>query len=137
VDVFKPNETEAAAVADLLGSPVSTDEEALSRIRTAVRPGGVVILTRGEAGALFQENREGARVEYVAAPKVPFRDATGAGDAFTAAYIFNRYVMRGSVSQAVLYGVYGGSFAVQHEGACDTLLTLDVLLAASISEGIS
>lgn len=124
VDVFLPNETEAAAI-----SGCEDIQEAAELLCKRLRkPNGIAIVTNGEHGCIVaRQAEEGVVVTRVPAPKVEtFVDATGAGDAFNAAFL-HAWVQGASPEDAARQGVKGGCVAVAHSGACDTLLTRELL----------
>mmetsp|Transcript_14132 Transcript_14132/g.26163 ORF Transcript_14132/g.26163 Transcript_14132/m.26163 type:complete len:207 (+) Transcript_14132:529-1149(+) len=122
VDVFLPNEVEATGI-----SGEEDLEKAALWLASKVRPGGAVVLTIGEKGALCAEHGVDGAPWHLDAPKVTMVDSTGAGDAFNAAFLFEWVVQGASLKEAIQHGIRGGSTAVQHEGACDTLLTSELL----------
>jgi ribokinase len=81
-DYVTPNESEAAALADL---PVeSVDEARAAADRLLARGARCAVLTLGERGALYHD---GTRSELVPAFPIPkVLDTTGAGDAFTGGF---------------------------------------------------
>ena len=103
-EILFPNEDEAAA---LVGT--NKPETQCERL-AALYP--LVVLKRGASGCLAAE---GARRWRVAAPKVEAVDATGAGDAFVAAFLAAR--LRGEeILMALERAVAAGSEAVQRVG---------------------
>ncbi len=121
VDVFLPNEEEARGL-----SRQSEDSRAVSWLVKRVRPSGVVVLTCGPKGAVYQSTTDDAP-QLLKAPKVDFKDSTGAGDAFNAAFLYAFVFEQKPLNKCVVYGLLGGSLAVMYEGACDTPLTTELL----------
>ncbi|GBG24206.1 Adenosine kinase [Hondaea fermentalgiana] len=123
VDVFLPNETEACAIADTKDIREAAQNLCL-RLRS---PGGAAIVTNGAEGCLVAEktmgNETNVQVHTVPGARVSsIVDATGAGDAFNAAFL-HAWISGASLTEAASKGVLGGTVAILHEGACDTLLT--------------
>jgi fructokinase len=91
----------------------------------------VVLITEGAAGATASTQAGTIRVP---APDVPLVDATGAGDAFDAAFlhfVLSRADPFGSdIEEGLRAAVYAGALAVQMAGAMESLPTLDELAAA-------
>ena len=72
-----------------------------------------VVVRRGGAGALGVAGEE--RVEVAAAPAGPLVDCVGAGDAFTAGYLFER-LRDGSFEAAMQTGAWAAGHVVAHAG---------------------
>ncbi|GGU20739.1 carbohydrate kinase family protein [Streptomyces lavendofoliae] len=100
-DVFLPNAGEAALLTGLVGP-----EEAAAALS---RRFPLVAVTTGAAGALVAE--AGRVVARVAAPAVRAVDSTGAGDAFTGAFLAARLSGAGPVAAAEA-GCRAGAVAV-------------------------
>ncbi len=77
VDVFLPNDAEAAALTN--GAPPETAARILARLSR-----GTVVVKIGKDGALA--SRSGASTVHVPAPEVSVQDTTGAGDSFDAGF---------------------------------------------------
>jgi ribokinase len=99
-------------------------EATLSLVRGA-RPKGIIILTLGEDGALviFPDRREPTHLPGLAAHVI---DTTGAGDAFTGAFLSVWLNTRDAV-KAVRYGNAAGAFTVSVEGTQNSLPTAGLL----------
>ncbi|WP_158802434.1 PfkB family carbohydrate kinase [Acidisoma sp. L85] len=99
-------------------------EATLSLVRGA-RPKGIMILTLGEDGALviFPDRREPTHVPGLVAHVI---DTTGAGDAFTGAFLSVWLNTRDAV-QAARYGNAAGAFAVSVEGTQNSVPTAGLL----------
>lgn len=93
--VLLPNEDEALLLAGLTGSPGSTGAGGVARAAAELsRRVPLVVVTRGAAGALIAEN--GRVTAEVAAESAEAVDSTGAGDAFTGAFLAARLAGAGS-----------------------------------------
>ena len=113
-DVLIANELEAAMLA---GQPANTDPAQLglmllARVRLAV------VITLGEQGAaLFQKNAEPL---YCPALPVVVTDSTGAGDAFTGAFVTS-WAAADEPRTALLRGICAGSLACTNRGVVPAL----------------
>jgi ribokinase len=81
IDTVIVNESEAAALASMLGWPAEAG--AFAAAAAAAIDGLEVVVTRGAAGAISTRRRDQV---HVAAPRVEVIDTTGAGDAFAGAF---------------------------------------------------
>lgn len=119
VDVLLPNEGELAALA---GLPASTDEEA-ARAAAALRArgAGVVVVKRGERGALVVDER-GART--VPRPRVDVVDTTGAGDCFDGAFTVALVEGR-PLDEAARFATHAAALACTRLGAQSAQPTRD------------
>ena len=81
IDTLIVNESEAAALASMLGWPVEAG--AFAAAAAAEIDGLEVVVTRGAAGAISVRGHDQI---HVAAPRVDVIDTTGAGDAFVGAF---------------------------------------------------
>lgn len=118
-DYITPNETEAEA---LTGMSVATVDEARKAAEFLIEKGvGTVLITLGEAGALFH-NREESRL--VSAAKVEnVLDTTGAGDAFNGC--FAAALARGnSPMKAVEFANTGAGISVTRAGTAPSMASL-------------
>lgn len=112
VDYVVASETEAAV---LTGVKSSQTGKLLDNLRK--RTDAVVVLTRGERGAIVDEH--GNRQEYPA-PAVQVVDTTGADDAFAASLAVE--IARGtSLAQAVTAANYAAAYSIQRSGAIPSL----------------
>jgi ribokinase len=102
----------------------ATVEATLSLVRSA-RPKGIMILTLGEDGALviFPDRREPIHVPGLAAHVI---DTTGAGDAFTGAFLSVWLNTRDAI-KAARYGNAAGAFTVSVEGTQNSIPTARLL----------
>jgi sugar/nucleoside kinase (ribokinase family) len=114
VDVFMPNEREAAGV----GAPV-TPEAALEELCVRMRPGALALVKVGERGVLAGRAGSAERWAVPSAP-VSVVDTTGAGDAFNAGFLF-AYVRGAAVDACLRAGTAGGALAVQRLGGCESV----------------
>jgi ribokinase len=122
-DVLTPNETELAELARQVGLQ-GEDVEALA-VGLVDHGVGDVVVTLGERGALWA-SVSGVR-EFPAYP-VEAIDSTGAGDAFTAAFV--AALARGeSMESAIDEGCRAGAFCVMATGVVDGLARPDELAA--------
>ena len=122
-DILIVNEVEAA---DLSGVPDVGPESAGRAAEDLSRLGPpVVIITLGADGAYI---RSQGLAELVPSPQVPVVDTTGAGDAFTGAFV--TWIAEGQpVEHAVRAGIAAGALAVQVSGAQASLPTREALTA--------
>lgn len=121
VDVLTPNETELRI---LLGREPDDPTDDAELARELLRQGvGVVVVTRGAAGALVVEP-SGTR--DVAAPRVAVVESTGAGDAFNAALAAS-LVGGITLTAAVERAVVAGALACTRRGVVASLPTRDEL----------
>ncbi|OKO90396.1 carbohydrate kinase family protein [Geobacillus proteiniphilus] len=116
------NEAEAKALAEDDGRSVSEAMEALVRL-------GVenVVVTRGANGVAYatKQGETGA----IAAPKVEATDATGAGDAFAAGFLYG--VLGGhTVEDACRFGMSSASLTLQTAETVHSALNEHLLQAA-------
>ncbi len=120
-DVFFPNDDEARAMTGL-----SSPEEQAAFFREA--GAGVVVITRGQHGALLQSAegrwRSGTH-------DVPFVDGTGSGDAFAAGWIYGR-TRNADPLTCLRYGSALGASCVTAMGA-----TTGVLSAVELEEFVA
>jgi len=123
VDVFLPNEVEAAAIANRMGDAgedANTElAAAADRLASTVRQ--AVIITCGKEGCIFQTRdamAAGQQPRRIAAPSgIQPVDATGAGDAFDAGFIFRWAVCGGTMEEAVCAGSCCGALCTESVGA--------------------
>ena len=78
------------------------------------RPSVRRLVVTHQGQRVFMSSREDASVAFDV-PKVPVVDPTGCGDSFLAAMAYH-LLQGGTVYDAVLRGIAGGSAAVQHQG---------------------
>ncbi|MEM8875837.1 MAG: ribokinase [Planctomycetota bacterium] len=125
VDIFIPNETEAA---ELTGMPVDTNDQAVAAARALQQRGPVtVILTLGSRGALVLEGD--AEPAFVEAKKVEAVDTTGAGDAFVGS--FSYYHAAGhSAPEAARHACHVATLSVLGHGTQTSFPTRDDVDAA-------
>ena len=121
VDVVSPNETEAAK---LTGMAVRDEEEAETAAKALVRAGAREVLMKlGEKGSMYVSGGETVRGE--AFPVTPV-DTTGAGDAFTAAWVVAR--TRGAdAREALRYANAAGAVATLTAGARSSMPTKEAV----------
>lgn len=105
VDHVTPNRSEAAALTGL--SDVAESDELVDALRAFCR--GTIVLTLGADGALVDCG--GVRETVAAVPVEHVVDTTGAGDAFSAAYVV-ALVEGASPVEAARFAVRAGAFAV-------------------------
>ncbi len=124
-DVVTPNETEAAAMVGLDGTP-----EELAGALLAMGAGSVA-LTLGASGVLVADREMVQRIPAPVVRPEDIVDTTGAGDGFNAAMCVA--LARGhGLRDACRYGVQGGSLIVQGEGIVAALdrwrgFTIDIM----------
>lgn len=121
-DVIIPNESEAEA---LTGVAVRGGDAAAAARALRARGPRAVVVTLGEGGAYILDGAGGRGVPGI---RVPVRDTTGAGDAFTGALAVA--LARGqSLDDAVAFANLGGAFCVTQPGVVPGLGTERELLA--------
>ncbi|WP_432512894.1 carbohydrate kinase family protein [Kineococcus sp. SYSU DK001] len=120
VDAFVPNEDEALAY-----TRTSDAEAALDAL---ARRTGLVVITRGAAGAIAVDAGTGERCE-IPAPRVAAVDPTGAGDCFVAAFCGGR-TAGWSLTTSVAFAVLAASLSVQRLGGSSAAPTRTELVAA-------
>ncbi|MGH8712408.1 MAG: PfkB family carbohydrate kinase [Casimicrobiaceae bacterium] len=123
------NESEAAALAPMLGSP--TEAVAFAAAAAAAIEGLEVVVTLGAAGAV---NVCGCDQIHVVPPPVSVVDTTGAGDAFAGAYAAARDAGNDRVT-AMRIAVAAGSLACTMHGAQAALpvrAAIDALLPSVV-----
>jgi ribokinase len=117
VDLFVPNETEAAA---LLGRKLDTRDAALDAAK-AIRQRGprCVLITLGNRGAVLSD-QTGER--WIAPFEVRAVDTTAAGDAFVGALavVWSQF---GSIDSAAQYAAAAGAITATRHGAQTSLPT--------------
>jgi ribokinase len=118
IDFVTPNQTEAPILLGLDPHHGLTDEQLLGKLRE--RTSATVVITRGQAGSLFDDGNGVQTASPVGAPKVI--DTTGAGDSFTAALAVAISEGR-EFRDAVQFASAAGSHAVTVEGVIDSLPT--------------
>jgi ribokinase len=118
IDFVTPNQTEAPILLGMDPHHGLTDEELLGKLRE--RTPATVVITRGQAGSLFDNGNGAQTASPIAAPKVI--DTTGAGDSFTAALAVAISEGR-EFRDAVQFASAAGSHAVTVEGVIDSLPT--------------
>lgn len=111
VDILLPNEGELATLA---GMPTRTDDDA-ARAALALRQRGVgiVVVKRGERGALLVDE-QGARP--IPTLRVDVMDTTGAGDCFDGAFAV-ALVEGQSLDAAARFATHAAALACTHLGA--------------------
>jgi len=115
IDVFFPNEVEARGIADK-----QDVEEAAKELATRLKNSSIV--TRGCEGAIVAQKGNDL-VKKIPAPVVANSvDATGAGDAFNAAFL-SRFVFDCELDDTVSFAVRAGAFATTFNGATTKLLS--------------
>jgi ribokinase len=112
-DPLVVNEHEAGYALALL-DPTATAADGIA-LATALGDAGVpsVVVTLGGAGAVVFS---GDTVDHLAAPAVPVRDTTGAGDAFVGA-LAARLAAGDDLPGAARFAVRVGAYSVQRPGA--------------------
>ncbi|KAG8466721.1 hypothetical protein KFE25_008100 [Diacronema lutheri] len=114
VDVFMPNDKEAQGVCR-----TATPDDALEALCAPgrMRPGALALVKCGARGVIA--GRAGSAERWhVDSPRVDVVDATGAGDAFNAAFL--HAFMRGEpVERCLRAGTEAGALAVQRIGGCE------------------
>ena len=111
IDVFTPNESEAA---QLIGRPVSSEAEAESAGRQLQAAGcSRVIITRGEQGCCVLD---GDQVTHLPAHRVEAVDATAAGDVFNGALATALSEGR-TLIEAARWASAAAAFSVTRRGA--------------------
>jgi ribokinase len=119
VDIFTPNEEEAALLAETSSRGVEGAREAAASLRHAgVRE---VIVTLGEHGCFVVTEHDECRI---AAPAVDVVDTVGAGDAFSGALAVALAEGR-TLIEAADWACAAGAFAVTKPGAQGALPTRD------------
>lgn len=117
LDVLVPNESETAL---LTGMPVSSHGETVAAARALLGMGvGAVVLTLGEAGAMWARADQVSRVPAFQVTPV---DTTAAGDAFTAGLAVALAEGR-SLDDAVRWANAAGALATTRLGAQPSLPT--------------
>jgi sugar/nucleoside kinase (ribokinase family) len=123
-DVFLPNEREAALISGEM-DPLEAARALVARAEAAGREPGAGPLTvavkLGADGALAVRGDEALRVP---ADQVEVVDATGAGDAFNAGFIFG-FIARRPLAECLALGVACGSLSVRAIGGVDGQATLE------------
>lgn len=132
VDIFTPNQSEAARILGLDDSHGLTPEELLTRLRAKMA--GTIVLTLGSDGCAVLGTDGPVLVPPFAPPAVV--DTTGAGDTFTAALAIALSEGQG-LTDAVRFASAAGAHAVTVAGVIDALPTRDDIeriLAAPASD---
>lgn len=107
-DFFIPNEKEAMMI---------TGEKTAERALLALAPyQKIPIIKCGAAGCIFLEN---GNIERIPPIPVKYRDATGAGDAFAAGFLYGLCHGR-SIESCLCYGNIAGGNAVSAVGCLST-----------------
>ncbi|WP_432541437.1 carbohydrate kinase family protein [Kineococcus sp. SYSU DK002] len=119
VDAFVPNEDEALAY--------TRASDAVTALDVLAQRTGLVVVTRGAAGAIAIDAGTGERCE-VAAPRVTAVDPTGAGDCFVAAFCGGR-TAGWSLTTSVAVAVLAASLSVQRLGGSSAAPTRTELTA--------
>jgi ribokinase len=113
IDILTPNETEAAALADVPTGRLTTEEAAVAARKLRARGGSTVIVKLGEQGCLLVEK---TRIVAIEAPHVQAVDTTAAGDVFNAALAVG-LSERQSVEEACRFAVQAAALSVTRLGA--------------------
>jgi sugar/nucleoside kinase (ribokinase family) len=121
IDILFANEAEITALA---GEPEFN--AAVAAVQTKVP---LLVVTRGEAGAIAVEN--GVRAEVPAEPVTKIVDTTGAGDLFAAGFLAGRVQGR-SLEQSLRIGAIAAAEVISHYGARPEA-DLKALVAAKLS----
>jgi ribokinase len=108
VDNVTPNRSEAAALTGLAAD--AAPDELVDALRALCS--GTIVLTLGADGALVDTN--GVREAVPAVPVDSVVDTTGAGDAFSAAYVV-ALVEGAAPLEAARFAARAGAFAVTRE----------------------
>lgn len=115
-DILVVNESEAAALADVMGIDPGSEAFARACIANGCR---LAVVTLGAKGCLAHD---GDKLMRVASPQVAVTDTTGAGDAFTGALA--AALDRGAATeQALREAVAAGALACTETGAQTSLPT--------------
>lgn len=114
LDLFLPNDTEAMAIAG-----EDTLELALEWMSQRVK---LAVVTIGSKGAVAVTSHGRTYQPTIPAQVV---DATGAGDAFNAGFIYG-WKVRSSVSEGLIWGCAAGTCAVGVVGASDPTALQDM-----------
>ncbi len=124
VDVFTPNESEAAA---LVGHPVDSLEQAEAAASRFLEWGvGTVALTLGARGVLFKDRSDALLIPAEAPGQVV--DTTGAGDAFNGALAVA--LAEGMVPvEAVRFGCVAAGLSVTRPGTAPSMARRDEIEA--------
>jgi ribokinase len=128
-DPLVVNEIEAG---QLLGFAVETIEQALDAARQLAERCTSVVITMGDAGAVFASGDFAQH--HPASPVAVVVDSTGAGDAFVGVLAASLAAGR-SLAEAVPIAILAGALAVQTEGAAEgypdfrPLLSVDMEVA--------
>jgi ribokinase len=115
------NESEASALASMLGWP--TEADAFAAAAATEIEGLEVVVTRGAAGAISVLGRD--RID-ITAPQVDVVDTTGAGDAFAGAYAA-ALDAGGDRRRALSIAAAAGSLACTKHGAQPALPSRDAI----------
>jgi ribokinase len=128
VDHVTPNRGEAEALAGL--SRNAEPDALVDALRELCQ--GAIVLTLGAEGALVDS--DGVREVVAAVPVEHIVDTTGAGDAFSAAYVV-ALVEGASPVEAARFAVRAGAFAVTREEVIPALPRRDDLEPAAVRAG--
>jgi len=120
-DIFLPNESEARGI-----SKKQDLKEACNELAGYVH--GCCVVTCGSEGCYLQTRKghdEGSGVIKVAAPKgITPLDATGAGDAFDAGFLYRYGVCGDSLEESVKWASCAGAQCTQSFGANGVPITV-------------
>lgn len=129
VDVLTPNESEAAALADL---PVTDAESAAAAgTRLAEQTQGDVVVTLGAQGCVWVSS---TGFEHVPAPRVDAIDATGAGDAFNGGLAVG-LASEEPLARALRRALATGSASTQRRGAAAAMPTANEVARVLDAQG--
>ena len=115
IDYLIPNEVEAA---QLTGLPVESREQCLAAMQALRQRGaGTVIITLGERGCCYQDDRSSG---FLPAVKTEAVDTTSAGDTFIGA-LCSRLALGEGLEEAARYGTRAAAITVSRSGAARSI----------------
>lgn len=120
LEIFSPNESEAAALSGLPCQSPDEAAKAASRLADISNAGCVVIKLGAEGAVLYRSGKS----EFFPAYTVEAVDATAAGDAFTSG-LTSKYLETGDMAGAIRYANAVGALAVTRLGAQPSLPTTE------------
>ena len=111
-NVVKVNDSEAIFLSEMLFGRPMTERQFASVLRSAYSM-DVVLVTLGARGCLAAD---GTGVTHIQGRNIDVRDAVGAGDAFSAAFLAT-WLRHGSAAEAASYGNVLGAYVATQNGA--------------------